>query len=42
MTAPTVRFSDLIYDCDVGNSFWTGRSFTLDLPNRFIYVVTAG
>ena len=42
VTAPTVRFSDLIYDCDVGNSFWAGRSFTLDLPNRFIYVSTAG
>ncbi|MBV9720020.1 MAG: hypothetical protein JOZ77_11925 [Candidatus Eremiobacteraeota bacterium] len=33
-----VRFADLIYDCDVGNSFWTGRTFTLDLPNRFMYV----
>ena len=38
MTAPPVRFSDLIYDCDVGNSFWVGRTFTLDLPNHFIYV----
>ena len=38
MAAPTVRFSDLIYDCDVGNSFWAGRTFTLDLPNHFMYV----
>ncbi|MGB8626916.1 MAG: hypothetical protein WCD03_12220 [Candidatus Cybelea sp.] len=38
--APTVSVGNLIYDCDVGNSFWTGRSFTLDLPNRFMYVST--
>lgn len=37
---PTVKFSDLIYDCNVGNSFWAGRTFTLDLPNRFMYVST--
>jgi hypothetical protein len=41
IVGPTVRFADLIYDCDVGNSFWTGRSFTLDLPNRFLYVSSA-
>lgn len=35
---PAVSLGNLIFDCDVGNSFWTGRSFTLDLPNRFIYV----
>lgn len=35
---PAVKVGNLIYDCDVGNSFWAGRSFTLDLPNRFIYV----
>lgn len=40
LTAPAVSFSDLTYDCDVGNSFWAGRTFTLDLPNRFIYVNT--
>jgi hypothetical protein len=40
MTAPSVKFADLIYDCDVGNSFWAGRVFTLDLPNRFMYVST--
>ncbi|HYL27087.1 MAG TPA: hypothetical protein VEW74_04575 [Candidatus Nitrosotalea sp.] len=41
MGAP-VRFADLIYDCDVGNSFWAGRTFTIDLPNRFIYINTSG
>ena len=35
---PAVSLANLIYDCDVGNSFWAGRAFTLDLPNRFIYV----
>jgi hypothetical protein len=40
LAGPEVRYSDLIYDCDVGNSFWAGRSFTLDLPNRYIYVNT--
>ncbi len=34
----TVKLGDLIYDCDVGNAFWAGRSFTLDLPNRYIYL----
>jgi hypothetical protein len=38
MEAPTVKVGDLIYDCDVGNSFWDGRSFTLDLPHHFIFV----
>jgi hypothetical protein len=40
IAGPTVKFSDLIYDCDIGNSFWTGRTFTLDLPNHFIYLGT--
>jgi hypothetical protein len=40
ITGPTVKFSDLIYDCDIGNSFWAGRTFTLDLPNHFVYVST--
>jgi hypothetical protein len=39
---PLVKFSDLIYDCNVGNSFWEGRTFTLDLPNRYMYVSTSG
>src|SRR5581483_8706493 len=41
VSAPTVKFADLIYDCDVGNAFWAGRAFTLDLPNRFMYVSTS-
>jgi hypothetical protein len=35
---PAVSVGNLIYDCDVGNSFWEGRTFTLDLPNLRIYV----
>ncbi len=35
---PTVTFANLIYDCNVGNSFWAGKAFTLDLPNRVFYV----
>src|SRR5579871_6051949 len=35
---PAVSFGDLIYDCNIGNSFWAGRSFTLDLPNHWLYV----
>jgi hypothetical protein len=41
IAGPTVKFSDLIYDCDIGNSFWAGRTFTLDLPNRYMYVSTS-
>lgn len=37
---PAVSVGNLIYDCDVGNSFWEGRAFTLDLPNLRIYVTT--
>jgi len=37
---PEVSVGNLIYDCDVGNSFWEGRTFTLDLPNLRIYVTT--
>jgi hypothetical protein len=35
---PQVQFADLIYDCNVGNSFWKNRIFTLDIPNRVIYI----
>ena len=35
---PTVAFGNLIYDCNVGNSFWAGKIFTLDLPNRVLWV----
>ena len=38
---PAVSIGNLIYDCDVGNSFWAGRAFTLDLPNHLIYVTTS-
>lgn len=38
---PAVSVGNLIYDCDVGNSFWAGRAFTLDLPNHFIYLTTS-
>jgi hypothetical protein len=41
ISAPSVRYGDLIYDCDVGNSFWSGRTFTLDLLNHYMYVSTA-
>lgn len=37
---PVVSVGNLIYDCDVGNSFWAGRTLTLDLPDRRIYVAT--
>ncbi|HEY6485751.1 MAG TPA: hypothetical protein VIX83_05160 [Candidatus Cybelea sp.] len=37
--APPISLGNLIYDCDVGNSFWAGRSFTLDLQNRYMYVL---
>jgi hypothetical protein len=42
VTGPEVHLADLIYDCDVGNSFWSGRTFTLDLPNRYLYVNVNG
>ncbi len=35
---PTVTFGNLIYDCNVGNSFWAGKAFTLDLPHRILWV----
>lgn len=35
---PTVTLGNLIYDCNVGNSFWAGKLFTLDLPHRFLWV----
>jgi hypothetical protein len=35
---PPVTFADLIYDCNVGNAFWKNRAFTLDIPNRAIYI----
>lgn len=41
IAGPLVQYGDLIYDCDVGNSFWSGRTFTLDLQNRYMYVSTS-
>ncbi|HEY1428828.1 MAG TPA: aspartyl protease family protein, partial [Candidatus Tumulicola sp.] len=37
-TAPTAIFTDLIFDCNVGNEFWAGRRFTLDIPDRSLFV----
>lgn len=37
---PTVTFANVIYDCTVGNSFWQGRTLTLDIPNRYMYLAT--
>jgi hypothetical protein len=38
---PTVTFGNLIYDCNVGNSFWAGKIFTLDLPHRLLWVANS-
>jgi predicted aspartyl protease len=38
---PEVTFANVIYDCTVGNSFWQGRAFTLDIPNHYLYVGAA-
>lgn len=38
LVQPNVTFADLIYDCTVGNAFWADRVFTLDLPNRVMWV----
>jgi hypothetical protein len=35
---PTVSYGNLIYDCTVGNDFWGGRTFTIDILNRALYV----
>ncbi len=35
---PTATFGNLIYDCSVGNDFWGGKTFTLDLPDRAIFI----
>jgi hypothetical protein len=37
-TAPAAIFADLIFDCNVGNEFWDGRRFTLDIPDRSLFV----
>ncbi len=33
-----VVFEDLVYDCNVGNDFWADKIFTLDIPQRMMYV----
>ncbi|HEX3369349.1 MAG TPA: aspartyl protease family protein [Candidatus Cybelea sp.] len=38
IAAPKAVFTNLIYDCNVGNEFWRGRAFTLDISNRALYV----
>ncbi|MBV8118216.1 MAG: aspartyl protease family protein, partial [Candidatus Eremiobacteraeota bacterium] len=38
MQHPNVVFEDLVYDCNVGNAFWSGKTFTLDIPQRVMYV----
>jgi hypothetical protein len=35
---PNVAYANLIYDCTIGNDFWGGRTFTLDILNRALYV----
>lgn len=35
---PSVTFGNLTYDCTVGNDFWGSRAFTLNLPERALYV----
>jgi Aspartyl protease len=37
---PTVVFEDLVYDCNVGNNFWSDKVFTLDIPERAMYLAT--
>ncbi len=38
IAAPKAIFTNLIYDCNVGNEFWRGRAFTLDIANRALYL----
>ena len=38
MQRPKVVFEDLVYDCNVGNDFWANKVFTLDIPQRVMYV----
>jgi hypothetical protein len=37
---PTVIFEDLVYDCNVGNDYWGDKVFTLDIPERAMYLPT--
>ncbi|HEY5427140.1 MAG TPA: aspartyl protease family protein [Candidatus Tumulicola sp.] len=38
MERPNVVFEDLVSDCNVGNEFWNGKIFTLDIPERVMYL----
>jgi len=35
---PKVEFGDIIYDCVLGVHFWSGRSVTVDIPNKRLIV----
>lgn len=35
-----VSFSDIIYDCNIGTEFWSGKMLTLDLAHRRLIVST--
>ena len=39
---PKVEFGDIIYDCVLGVHFWSGRSVTVDIPNKRLIVSRAG
>ena len=38
--APRVTFSDIIYDCVIGKSFWEGRELTIDIEHQELIVST--
>jgi aspartyl protease len=38
LVRPNVVFANLVYDCNVGNQFWSPRGFTLDISSRSMYV----
>jgi hypothetical protein len=40
LNGPTVIFEDLVYDCNVGNDYWGDKVFTLDIPERAMYLPT--
>jgi len=39
---PKVEFGGIIYDCVLGVHFWSGRSVTVDIPNKRLIVSRAG
>lgn len=38
LVAPSVSFSDIIYDCVVGVDFWSGKALTIDIAHRQLIV----